>query len=93
MLAATGDSAVNCFVFALDDVTGCKAKAEWDILNSHQTVLVDFGFFAFMNTEFKQFENIQISVFTKDLCAIYNYSFPLSEPCGGVAFQLKRVCK
>lgn len=28
MLAATGDSAVNCFVFALDVVTGFKLKAE-----------------------------------------------------------------
>lgn len=33
-LAATGDGAVNCFVFALDEVTGYKVKAECDILNA-----------------------------------------------------------
>lgn len=33
-LAATGDGAVNCFGFALDEVTGYKVKAECDILNA-----------------------------------------------------------
>lgn len=27
LLSATGDGAVNCFVFALDEVTGYKLKA------------------------------------------------------------------
>lgn len=55
VLAATGDSAVNCFVFALDEVTAYKLKAECDIKNSHQTILVDFGCLVFRDPAFKQF--------------------------------------